>query len=454
MRLTGGTEVSEPISSSQSRESITAKKPGHGHADRHRGSPPGWTLVAVATLTALSCVAASAGGLYVREFGNPSQGTSGAGAGVLAEDASTALSNPAGIFELEADTEWMVSGIGVFGSAKFEPEAGTTVPGNDGGDAAGFIPGAAAFFTHKLSDDWGFSTSLASLSGTALDYGSGFVGRYEGYKVELLTITATPSISYRVNEQLSVSGGAAIGYGNLDMDAAIPRLIGPVSPASDGRLSVNDADDWSATFTASLLWKPTDRLRVGVVYLGENTFDFDGDSRVTLPGIGSGVSRGNIATSIELVFPQVVRLSTSYDVDDELTVLGSFDWEDWSQLDTIPVTTNAAGAAIPTNWEDTWSLGGGVRYRPTGKWTYYGGVSFDSSPVSAADRIAILPVDRQWRFSAGATYEIDKTHSVGGVLTYLDAGDARLDRTSSSGRVVGNFDTYRIIFLGLNYQWR
>jgi len=75
------------------------------------------------------------GGLYISEFGQPSMGLSGAGWNVLAEDASTGVANPAGIFWLDSDSEWMVAGMYVAPSMKFRAEEGTTVPGNDGGDA-------------------------------------------------------------------------------------------------------------------------------------------------------------------------------------------------------------------------------------------------------------------------------------------------------------------------------
>ncbi|MCK5189301.1 MAG: hypothetical protein KAR12_04535 [Methylococcales bacterium] len=42
-----------------------------------------------------------AGGLYIREFGQPTQGMSGGQ--VLAEDASLAFQNPSGLFKLDWD---------------------------------------------------------------------------------------------------------------------------------------------------------------------------------------------------------------------------------------------------------------------------------------------------------------------------------------------------------------
>jgi long-subunit fatty acid transport protein len=52
----------------------------------------------------LTITPAWAGGLYVREFGQPNQAASGAGGNVLAEDASTAFQNPSGLFNLENDS--------------------------------------------------------------------------------------------------------------------------------------------------------------------------------------------------------------------------------------------------------------------------------------------------------------------------------------------------------------
>ena len=84
--------------------------------------------IVAAVAAALFSPASFAGGLYITEFGQPSMGTSGAGWSVLAQDASTGVSNPGGIFQLENDSEWMVAGMYVAPSSKFRSETGTTIP--------------------------------------------------------------------------------------------------------------------------------------------------------------------------------------------------------------------------------------------------------------------------------------------------------------------------------------
>lgn len=396
---------------------------------------------------------ASGGGLYIREFGHPGQGTSSTGA-ALAEDASLAFQNPAGLFELESDTEWMANMMLIFTKNEFKPEAGTTILGSDGGDAGGVLPGLATFHTRKFSDKLGMTLSMNSFSGSALDYDNDFVGRYLGHEVSLLTLNAMPSLVYKVNEKLSVSVGIPLMYGKLDLQAAIPPLIGAPIPARDGLVEVEDGSDFSATISASLFWKVTDKFQLSLAYLGENELTFDGDATITLPGVGGGTTLGNISTDIEIVFPQALALSTALDISDQLTLTTRVGWEEWSVLDSIPVSTNAAGAAIPMNWDDVWSAGVGMRWKPQGPWTYYTGVNYDSDPTKAIDRISILPVDEQWRFSGGFTYTRPNGNKVGAVITYANLGDARIDNTSGTGRFVGEFDTNHAFFLGLNYNWK
>ena len=81
------------------------------------------------------CGSAASSGIFLREFGQPAQGASGAGGNVWAKDASTAFQNPAGLFWLPDDSEWMVTGFVLDSKVEFEQESGTTIPGNDGGDA-------------------------------------------------------------------------------------------------------------------------------------------------------------------------------------------------------------------------------------------------------------------------------------------------------------------------------
>lgn len=405
-----------------------------------------------------------AGGLYISEFGDPAQGASGAGAGALAQDASTAFHNPAGIMLLEPnENHWMASALYVDPSNKFRKESGTTVPpvasdeGN-GGDAGVSAVGGAFWWARPISDKLGFGIGLNSLSAAAMEYSSGnpnandFVGRYWASEVDLLTVDLAPSIAWRINEQWSLGFSIPVRFGQLDMTVSVPTIGPPHFPATDGVAQISDGDDISATVALSVLWEATDRLRFGLAYLGENELEFSGDLSVNGP-MGNPLPLPGNAVDVTLPFVQTLRLSGSSDIGDHMTVLATIAWEDWSAFDNLLLSTDAGTGALARDWKDTWKFALGLRWRTGGAWTHYAGIAYDTDPTNAAGRTADMPLDEQWRYSLGTNYTLNNGVKLGGVLTYADYGDGRINNGGDWGTVVGKFSTNRIWFLGANVGW-
>ena len=395
---------------------------------------------------------ASAGGLYLREFGTPSQGSATAGSPVLAEDASTAFGNPAGVFKLESDAETMVTGLFLHSSTKFSADKNNTVEGNNGGDAGGNIVGGAFYHARKLDDKWGVTVALNSLSGSALDFDDGFYGRYTGDEVDLLTVTLATSLAYKVNEELSVSFGLAAIYGQLELEAAIPKLTGGTpTPDTDGRAKIKDGDDYDFTPTASLLWQAADDWRFSLGYIGENTLRFNSDLDLKF---AAGVGPDDIDTNVKIKIPQTLVAGGMHEVNNKLSLLARLAWEDWSTLESVPITTGKGGGEIPLKWDDVWSISLGYRYKNNDRWTTYAGIAFDSDPTEADDRVSILPADRQVRYAAGFTYKIDAQRQIGSTLTYIDLGSAKTNNENAGGTFSGKYSTNELYILGVNYNWR
>ena len=375
-------------------------------------------------------------------------GASGAGAGALGQDASSAFQNPASIMMLD-ESKWMVTGLYINASTKFRQESGTTVSGNDGGDAGVDAVGGAVFYANPINDQFGFGFSLNSVAGAGLEYDQGFVGRYWAEEVTLLTITLTPSLAYRINDQWSVAFSLPVMLGSLDMNVAVPPLL-PIG--SDGRAEIRDGDDYSVGFGLSTLFEVTDRLRFGFAYASENKLEFNSDLRLTLGPTG-GIMPPDVAVNVEIPFVQAARFWGASDIGDNLTVLATLGWEDWSSFDTIPISTGSGSVALPRNWDDTWKIALGMRWRTGGPWTHHAGIAFDTDPTTASDRTADMPIDEQWRLSAGTTYTRPSGMAIGGAITYAELGDARINNGAAWGDVVGEYSTNRAIFFGLNVGW-
>jgi long-chain fatty acid transport protein len=402
----------------------------------------GWRVIHTAfvalAMVTLPFAAALAGGLYLNEFNSPSMGVAGAGAAAVANDASTAFHNPAGMARL--DGKQLMGGVGLFiGETEFDADSDSPIPGGDGGDAmAGAAPLITGFYVHSVTDDLKLGIGLLSLTGAALDYNDDWTGRFLVQDVELLTLSAQPVVAYRVNDWLSFGGGVGVMYATLDFDLAVPTPRRP----GEGQISL-DGDDVGVGFNASTLIELSPRTRLGVSYQSKIDLKFSGDLDVSPFGAEAGVDT-------ELTLPQFIRAGVYHELNDQFALLGTVGWDDWSALDNLFVSTERRSAEIPRNWKDTYHISGGIHYRPNDDWLLQAGIAFDTSPVDEDDRTPDMPIDRQIRYAIGAQYQWTEAINVGASFVFIDMGDAEIDRRFLKGDYSKNY----LVALGLNLGWK
>jgi long-chain fatty acid transport protein len=360
-----------------------------------------------------------AGGLYVNEFATPSSGVAGAGQEAYAGDASTsfAVHNPAGMTRLRGHHLSLGAGV-LVGNTEFETEAGTPFAGGNGGDQAGLAPLLGAHGVYSISNDLKLGMSVFSISGAALDPDDGWSGRYMLQNIEILTLSANPSVAYRINNELSIGGGLIATFGDLNYQLGAP-------PGGPGQVEA-DGTDWTFGFNLGLMFEPSPRTRIGVIYVSKQELDFSGDLEVSLGG-GAPFSTNS---NVKMTFPQFVRVGAYHELNERWALLGSVGWEDWSEFDELVISASAGTMAIPTNWRDTYHFSVGMHYRPTRDWLLQAGITYDTSPVSDGNRTADLPIDRQIRYAIGARHKLRERLWIGGAFEYIDAGDAGIDNPS------------------------
>lgn len=378
-----------------------------------------------------------AGGLYAAEFGTPSMGTASVGAEARGLDASTALHNPAAMTRLD-DHQLMMAAAPGMSDVQFAPDSGSPLPGSDGGQQGGLVPIVSAHYVHKLSDRMRLGFSLVSLSGAALNPADDWVGRVQVTEVSLFTLTAMPTVAYRVNDWLSVGAGAALTYGVLDWDLTVPRPLNP-----DGKVKLEDADDFQAAPVASVLLEPSDAFRLGVTYLGEADFDLSGDVKRNPADVAASVDAN-------MPLPQSVAVASFWQMSPTLVVLLSAGWQDWSVLEEVPVSAERGSADVPLGWKDTWYAGVGFELRANERTIVQTGVRYDSSPVDANDRTAALPVDEQIRFGLGALYDLSDATTLGIGFEYVNLGKADINKPT----LVGSYTSNEMYLLSLNVNWK
>ena len=175
----------------------------------------------------------------------------------------------------------------------------TPFSGGNGGNQAGWAPFLGTHGVLSVTDDLRLGMSVFSVAGASLDPNNDWAGRFQMQEIELLTITANPSIAYRVTDWFSLGAGFQAMYAQLDYKLAVP----PFPPPDGGNAQIEiDGDDWAFGFNFGALFEISPRTRIGVTYVSEIEPTFDGDLKLR----NAGTNNLSTSSELEFTFPQLV----------------------------------------------------------------------------------------------------------------------------------------------------
>ncbi len=403
------------------------------------------TAIALLTLTVFSpSVHAQCGGLCLYEVGSPQQGSSLAGGGAVAQDASTVFFNPAGITHLQ-DNQVLLGTVLLFGDIEFNVDAAnaTTVPPgstNGGGNIGAFVPIGSAYAVVSLSDDLSVGFAFNGLYGGSANYDDAWVGRTFVTDVSLTSLNIEPAAAYRVTDWLSIGIGLNIVYATMDFEARTSAL--PNAPA----VKIDQADDWAVAGTIGLLLQPRQGTRIGIVYRSPVDLNLSGDLEPL-----------SLAIDVDFTLAQGVNVSLFHQLTPKVALLADAGWSDWSEFSLTNFSVGPGSIGLNRDWDDTWRIAVGLQYRMLLHTLLRAGLSFDSSPVDDSKRLPDLPVGEQYRFSFGVQHDLSAVLTASFSYTLLWSGPGNVDQVTLPGGTVvldGDYDPNFIHALGFTFSGR
>jgi long-chain fatty acid transport protein len=423
-------------------------------------------ILAAASAALFVSSAAQAGGFHIR--GYSTTGLGAAFAGVAAGNyLSSVFANSAGIsvvdgLEAEVDGMLIVTDSHISGTATFEPAPpldtvfGTSVPlpflNSNGGEFAGpaFIPAMYAGMpvSDRLKVGFGFNGPFGLV--TEPD-NENWAGQFEARTSELRTYNFNPVASYRLTPTLIVGAGAQVQFADATLKSAFPNLEAfqpqnPPIPLNQILVSafggsnpnlVIDGDDFGFGYTLGILWHPLSGTDIGLGFRSSVEHTLDG--KISVAGVSA---LGSARTSTDLETPEIATASVRQRVSERLTLLGTVQWTNWSDLDQVIVKARSnnpnlgavAGtpvAVLPLHWHDGWFFSGGVEIEVNDRTTVRSGVAYEESPIqNAVERSARLTdTNRVW-VSVGATRNISALMTLNLAYVHVFFEDGSIHRTT------------------------
>ncbi len=394
--------------------------------------PVKWLLVSMMMGTA---VPAYSSGLYLYEIATEDTGLAGAGQAARAQDASTIMTNPAGMTRLP---DRMITGglQMLYGDTPYSLDNDAVVQGKSPGNTIGWFPGASMFYHQQLTDDISAGIGLYGNYGLGLDFGN-WAGDRLIKKSTLVGMTLSPALAWKINDRLSWGVGLGINYGFLSLTRNV-----------DGQDAKQSDHDWALNFRTGLLFNITDATRVGVNYTSKTEYHFAIDGKARFPQQPN--AEYTLPLSAQINTPDQLMLSLVHDFNQRWSIMGDLGWQNWSQYGGNQISISGQGAPTNNRLQDTWHTALGVQFRPDDRWRLNSGIAYDSSFYqNQNDTSMTMPSGEAWRFGVGAQYQLTEASNIGAAFEYLTMESSRV----SSPLFKGGYNNPDIYFFSMNYSY-
>ncbi len=425
----------------------------------------------VMLVSAATAPAALASGYHFGSQSVSSQSTANASSAEAA-DASTIFYNPAGISKLSGTNISLNANLVLpdvkYRNAKAWYFDGQEIQGEKSGSMAKkavFVPHLYA--SHELNDKWSVGLGLYVPFASGTNYQRDSVLRYNVNRMALKAIDINPVLSYKIDENNSVSVGLIGQYANAELRqfANLGRLAG-LPNGVDGYAKV-EGNDWGFGYTLGYLWDVNDKVRLGASYRSKVDHTLKGTAQWNLvnPAYASPALTGAVrqmgykqseGASVKITTPESISVHGMWKINDKWKAFGDVTWTRHSRFNTLNVNYENAKAVgnvarkapsashphvpgsggkliagykkttLKPNWRDTYKVGIGAAYQYSKPLELRFGIAYDQSPVRNANyRLSTLPDnDRIW-LSVGAKYDFDENSSINLAYSYIHIKDAK-----------------------------
>jgi len=417
------------------------------------------TILLASTAVAAIMVAetATAGGFALREQSAYYQGLSFAGNATSGPSISSMFWNPAAItgakdgITVEAHNSLIIPESDVTGT--YTAQGGAQLLGRPNSSVAGgdigvdaWVP--ASYASYRLNEQLVFGVGINAPYGLSTKpEDANWAGRYYSRSSSVFSINVNPTVAYQFNDMISFGFGAQFQYIKVDLKSAY-------AASNTAETSSVEGDSFGVGFTAGVTFKPIDGTEIGLGFRSAVGHDLDGKfSNPAGVSLGGPFAGSTVDISGSVMTPEVLTLSAKQRLTDDIRILGTVEWTNWSRVGTIALsstgsTTNPTGVPDLTfNYEDGWFFALGAEYDWNEALTLRAGAAYELSPIDTDIRSTRLPDnDRIW-LSAGLSYQAMQNLSFDLGYSYIFTKDTDIkivdghqDYKANIGTFVGEAD--------------
>jgi len=347
-------------------------------------------------------------------------------------DASSMQWNPGALATLDSKYSFSLGGFGTLTKAEYTGLNGTESTDN---------PTNTPFYFYgsmKVSDKFAVGLGVYTPFGNTMDWGETWSGRYLIQDISMKSIYIQPTISYKVNDWLSVGAGLNIVYGDVELNKAIP-VFHPVNGSflGDGKVNIS-GNNIQFGYNLGVFLQPNDKLNIGISYRSQIDVKLeysDADANFSL--LADALPDGGVAA--ELPLPSSLNLGVAYQINEKWLVSADVNFIKWSEYESLDF--DFENPAVPDSqskrdWDNTMTWRFGTRYTASEKLDLYAGLYFDKTPTNTMFYSPETPGADKVGVSLGFSYKLTDKLSLDATVLYNEGEKVTAAETNPTSQAI------------------
>lgn len=419
-----------------------------------------------ATVCLVTTVTASGAGFSIFEQGAKASGMAGAFV-ATADDPSAIFYNPAGLAQ-QRELSVLAGATFINFSNEFTGDPNSEYTSGTEGkyDRHTFVP-PNMYASLPIGDNLTVGVGVFAAWGLRTDWADPWVGRFVSRDADLKTTSVQPTIAWQTtNGKLAVGAGVEYRRARVILNQNIPLpflnpFTGRVTDIGNARLASDYGDDIG--YNVGVLFKPSDRFRIGASYRSDMDIDLDGEADFTQISTGNAQLDAAVAAtfphddtiSTTFPFPAVAAVGLAFSPSDRVLLEFDITHMTWSRFEALAVDFDDQpnrSFVREQNWDDSSAYRLGSNIEATPNWDVRLGLVYDENPQPVEAVSPLLPdADR-----IGATIGAGWHHGpfiVDGALFVLHFKDRSTEGKNPEG-FDGTYETDAVLWsFNLGYRF-
>ncbi len=300
----------------------------------------------------------------------------------------------------------------------------------------------------KISENLAIGIGVYVPFGSSADWGKDWHGKYLVQDISLNAKFFQPTISYKINNYLSLGAGFVYATGKFELNRAAD--VGPYS-------SVNMEGIASGIgYNIGVLINPVKKLSIGIDYRSEIIMEADDGMATFKPEDVEFYIPPEHKFSADLPMPANLDFGLAFKFSEKFTLAAEVNWVMWSTYDSL-IFIFEEGSEMPTirsprKYSDSWITRLGAQYKYNEKLTFRAGVYYDPTPTNedyySPETVSLNTI----AFTLGLTYEPIEDLQID--LSYLQLHGLESEKSYEPYSFTGTYKTLTMIpGIGLSYSF-